>query len=635
MVMRIPYFFILFFTGVTLAAQDLSIKNIPAELIKESNLIKRHETRELIIKSPKEVLIRHKYAYTILNEKADDYAEFTAYYDKFHSIIDIEGRLIDASGKELKKVKKKDISDKSTQNGMSVSDDRYKVHSFDYKDYPYTVEYTAVYEMNGMFWLPGWVPQQSPSMGVQQSGMTVRTPKGYNLRFKEYNFSGKANISESATEKVFEWKVENLKSVKLEMLMPHWSRERIYVALAPVQFEIEGVSGTMNTWQEFGSFIYKLTQNRDAVPEEVGKKARQMVAGVNDPLKKIEILYSYLQSHTRYISIQLGIGGWQPIPAAKVAQSGYGDCKALTNYMSALLNEVNIDSKYVLINSEDDGLYTDAGFVSNQFDHAILCVPLKNDTVWLECTSQTLPAGYLGDHTYNRPALLIDQRGGTLVRTPSYAKKENLQIRNIEAVLDDAGNLKAKVLSRYTGLQQDDLDQLVKTSPRDDVMKVLHRRFDLPTYDVIDFRYEAKPARVPELMEHLDLLVTGYAQVSGKRVFISPNILTKSGIKLKDDSTRRFDIELDYDYFDTDTVHIKIPEGYEIESLPKPQQIKTKFGEYSSYCSFQNNILAYSRSIEQNSGRYPASDYREIASFLQAVHKADRARVVLKKKEQP
>ena len=616
-------------------AQDLSIRNIPAELLKNANLVKRHETRELIIRSPKQAIIKHTYAYTILNDKADDYAEFTAFYDKFRSITDIEGRLLDASGKELKRVKKKDIGDRSSESGMAISDDRYKVHSFLHKEFPYTVEYSAEYEMNGMFWLPGWVPQPSPSMSVQQSRMIVRVPADYEIRYKEYNFSGKVKSSEAATGKTYEWSAELISSVSLEQMMPHWSRERIYVSLAPSKFEIEGISGTMNTWKEFGSFIYKLTQNRDAVPEAVAAKAKQLVQGVDDPYKKIDILYNYLQSHTRYISIQLGIGGWQPIPAAKVAQSGYGDCKALTNYMSALLNEAGIKSKYVIINSGDDGLYTDVDFVSNQFDHAILCVPLRNDTVWLECTSNTLPAGYLGDHTYNRPALIIDENGGAMARTPTYIKNENLQVRNIEAVVDNEGNLKAMARTIYTGLQQDYLNDLVKTAPREDQLKMLRSRFDLPTYDIVDFNYQVKPGKIPVLTENVDLTVTAYAQVSGKRLFLLPNILTRSGVKLNVDSTRRFDIEIDYDYADTDTVHIKLPEGYEIESMPKPQEVKTQFGEYTSSFAFEDNMITYTRSIQQNHGRYPSADYKDLAAFYQAVHRADRVRVVLRKKEQP
>jgi transglutaminase-like putative cysteine protease len=626
-------FFTCFIFSIEGFSQDYSFLKIPLELLKDANVVNRNEVLEVTIKSPGKAIVKHSYTYTILNDKADGFAEFATYYDKFRSIVDIEGRLLDASGKELKKVRKKDISDQSSESGMSISDNRFKSHSFYSKDYPYTVEYTEVYEMNGIFYLPKWIPQFSPSMGVQQSKFVVKTTPGYELRYKEYNFQGKVAISDYEGGKKYEWMVDNLKPVKMEPIMPAWARERIRVDLAPTDFEIDGYSGNMKSWKEFGKFRQQLLKDRDELPESVAIKVKQLIEGVSDPYQKIAILYKYLQDNTRYISIQLGIGGWQPIPAAKVAQNGYGDCKALSNYMSALLRVADLPSRYVVINSGDDGLYTDPDFVSNQFDHVILCVPMPKDTVWLECTSNILPAGYLSEFTYNRPALIIDETGGTIVRTPNYKKSENLQVRNIEAIVEDGGNLKARALTRYTGLQQDNLFELVKTTGKDDIIKYLRNRFDLPTYEIVDYKYEDKPGKIPELIETIDLSVTGFAQVSGKRLFLVPNVLSKSGVKLMVDSVRKFDIELDYDYLDSDLVHLKVPVGYEVENLPKPQTIKSKFGDYTSSFAFENDMVIYTRSISQNQGRYPASDYAEFAAFIQNVYKSDRVKLVLKKKE--
>jgi hypothetical protein len=624
---------ILLLLVITIRAQEYSIAHIPVALVKGANVIKRNELLEITIISPGKALKKHSYAYTILNDKADDWAEFTTYYNRFVSVEEIEGRLIDALGKELKKVKKKDISDLSSEEGMSVSDTRYKTHSFYHKDYPYTVEYTVYQEINGLFTLPGWVPQLSPSMAVQKSMVVIKAPASYQLRYKAYNFSGAVKESTANGVKVYEWQAENIMTHKTEPLMPGWGRSCPRMAFAPSEYEIEGYKGKMSSWKDFGAFIYQLTKNRDALPPQLAQKAKELTAGVTDNNKKIEILYKYLQDNTRYISVQLGIGGWQTIPAEKVAQNGYGDCKALTNYMAALLREVGILSKYTIINSDDDGLYTDVDFVSNQFDHVILCVPMKKDTVWLECTSNILPAGYLGDFTYNRPALLIDETGGTIVRTPNYRKNENLQVRNVEAVVEENGNLKARSLTRYTGLQQAGLQRLVRNGSRDNIMKAMRGRFDLPTYDVVDVQFKEEPGRIPALTETIDLTVTGYAQVSGKRLFVVPNVLTRSGIKLAADSARHFDIELDYDYLDTDTVNLRIPEGYEIESMPKPVNVQFKFGAYSNAFSFENNMISYTRMVQQNQGRYPPADYKELSDFYQAIYKSDRVKIVLKKKE--
>lgn len=388
--------------------------------------------------------------------------------------------------------------------------------------------------------------------------------------------------------------------------MPSWSRVRAYVAIAPSEFEIKGIRANMDTWKNFGSFIYRLTEGRDALPADMAQKVKTLTAGLDDPKEKIRVLYEYLQKNTRYISIQLGIGGWQTIPAAEVARSGYGDCKALSNYMAAMLREVGIGSKYTIINSGPDGVFTDVDFVYNQFDHAILCVPLAKDTVWLECTSNTLPAGYLGDFTGNRYALIVDENGGTMVRTPTYKKEQNRQDRLVKATVNPDGLTKVKAVTKYTGLQQDDLQGFTATASKDKVLKMLRSRFDLPTYEVANFSYKEKPGQNPLLEEELEINVEGYAQITGKRLFLVPNLLTQSGRKYNADTARNFEVYLGYDYINTDTVIIDLPAGYEPENLPKPVEIKSKFGDYSSKTTVEQQKLIYVRSVSQNSGFLPA-----------------------------
>ena len=614
-----------------------SVLLIPKELMKNANAVKRMEEMRLEIISTGETVLYKKYAVTILNENGDDQSGFYEWYDKFRSIRSIEGNLYDMMGNQLKKVKNKDIQDLSGTEGIDVDDDRVKVHNFYYKVYPYTIEYEVEINLNHSFYFPDWMPQRSGNLSVEQSNCTVIMPSDYSIRYRSENYKGEPFISTEKGKKTMHWEAKNLPAISKSFAAPNWKELVISVSLAPTQFSIGDYKGDMSSWKEFGKFIYTLKKDRDRLPEDIIQKVQQLTNGITTDKEKIKLLYEFMQKNTRYISVQLGIGGWQPFDATYVAKKGYGDCKALSNYMYSLLKAAGIRSYYTLVSAGGDfknhQLITE--FPSNQFNHVILCVPLQNDTMWLECTSQSLAAGYMGDHTGNRKALLINEDGGIIVTTPRYGLEENLQVRAIKGSVDESGNMDVDIQTKYTGLQQERIHGMLNYLSKEKVKKALNEEFDdLPTYDIKDFKYEEQKQALPQINERLDITVSSYATVSGKRLFIYPNILNRSGTKITDTADRIYDYVFDMAWRDVDTVMINLPEGYTPETMPSATSIKTRFGTYSSSVKLQDNRLYYLRVREQYSGRFPAKDKEELSKFFDAIYKADRSRVVLVKKSE-
>lgn len=608
------------------------VSAIPENLQKGANTVKRMDETEFEIINTHEAVLRHKYAITVLNENGDDYAVLVEYYDKLQKITSIEGALYDAKGNQLKKMKSKDVMDLSAVDNNNLMDDnRRKVFQFYYKTYPYTVEFEVETKFNNTFFFPTWLPMEGEHFAVEQSAYTIICPSDYTVRYKAFNYSGDPQIATDKKKKIMRWEVKNLVEVTKPYASPPFYELTTMIYFAPTDFEIEDYKGNMSNWQEFGKFVYTLKKDRDQLPEAVVQKVQQLTNGITDDREKIRVLYDYLQHQTRYIGIQLGLGGWQPFEASFVAQKGYGDCKALTNYMYSLLKAVNIKSYYTLVKAGSrQSILED--FPSQQFNHVILCVPLKKDTMWLECTSQTLPAGYMSDFTANRKALLIDEQGGTLVSTPRYTIKENKQVRNISGKIDDEGTLSMKVNTSYGGTQQDDLSGMIHALSKDKVQKVLQQKLELSTYDVNDFKYDETKSTLPELNEQLTITVSGYGTVSGRRFFVVPNILNRSSAKLDADAERKVDLVFKEEWRDEDDYEIEIPEGYELEAISQDVSLKTKFGTYSTSTKLLGNKILYHRIREQFSGRYPAKDQAELSKFYEVIYKADRNRMVFVKK---
>ena len=447
---------------------DYAVNKIPEALLKNANVVKRMEDIRFEVLDIGKSRLYHKYALTVLNENGDKYAVEVVGYDKLREFKSMEGNLYDAGGKRIKSLKKSEIKDLSAMDDNSLMDDnRIKVHGFFHRVYPYTVEYETVVQFNYNMFFPAWSPLGGENMSVIQSAMTLVVPADFAIRYKAFNYKAAPGKKTEKGKDIYRWELNNLEAIQLEYASPNWSDIMPVVYLGPVQFEFEKYKGDMSSWEGLGKFIYDLNQGRNKLPDTIKHDVHQLTDGIRSDKEKVLKLYNYLQQNTRYISVQLGIGGWQTFDAAYVAQRKYGDCKALSNYMFSLLKEAGIKSHYTLIKNGNGQPHFLEDFPSSQFNHIILCVPLKADTMWLECTSQTVAPGYLGGSNANRPVLLIDENGGKLVKTPRYGIEQNLQIRKASGKLSQSGQLNVKINTHYTAVQQDYLHGMIHHLSKD------------------------------------------------------------------------------------------------------------------------------------------------------------------------
>ena len=133
------------------------------------------------------------------------------------------------------------------------------------------------------------------------------------------------------------------------------------------------------------------------------------------------------------------------------------------------------------------------------------------------------------------------------------------------------------------------------------------------------------------IYESVEITVSNYATITGKRLFVIPNIMTRSGRKLSRDFDRKFDIQLGFEYKDVDSAEIVLPHGYSVEAIPQDVSVKSKFGNYSCSVKMVADKLYYYRSLEHYSGRYPASSYEELVKFYETIYTSDRKKLVLVK----
>lgn len=620
-------------TAVLAADGRYAVSGISPVLRLNADAVVRLEEIRFELKGLTETIRTTHYVITILNENGDRWAEFSEYYDNSKLITSFEGFLYDANGGLVRKVKKKDLLDYKTSSvGTFVDDGRVKVYDFNQRSYPYTIEYTVGISSKSSMFFPQWTPLSAAGISVEKSMMSVICPVSYQFRYKAFLYNGEPAVTEDKNSRITTWTVINRPAITKEPYSPRWHELTTTVILGPTDFQVDDYKGNMQSWENFGKFVYALKSGRDQLPDNIRAEVHQIADGLAGPHQKIKALYEYMQRNTHYVGIQLGIGGWQPFDAKYVAANRYGDCKALVNYTYSLLKEAGINSFYTLVRAGRNEEYITSDFPSQQFNHVILCVPVEQDTIWLECTSQTLPAGYLSDFTADRFALLVDENGGHMVHTPRYGIEDNRRSRHITASMEGEGSLEVKARTSYSGLLQDHIHGLINNLSREKVKEYLHEQLDFPTYEVSKFDYKEEKTARPFINESLDISVSHYATVTGRRLFIIPNVMTRWSQKLSGDSTRRYPIEMKMAYSSVDSVEIVLLPGYEPESLPADVELTTAFGTYRSSTRLKDGKIFYYRRLEQFDGRFAAGDYAELVKFYDGIYKADRAKVVLVKK---
>lgn len=605
----------------------LAVKNIPEELKKNAHAVIRYDKTETIVKALDEVVYKHTYAVTILDEKGRRYGVLNETYNTMVKINDMEGRLYDAEGKELHSLKEKEVSDISTfgQTYAYHSDSRRKLYDFGHTTYPYTVEYSIVQTFKTTFFLPDWQAQPDNNCAVDSAEFILVYPAETAIRYREYLMPAdlvKVSGKSSKGMEQITWKLKHIPAYERQPYSRTGNYDQATVVLSPSRFELLKYKGNMQSWNSLGAFFYELNKDRDELPEDKKAQIRAMVSNEKSTYDKVNKLYTYMQQSTRYVANEYGISGWQTFDAESVAKNGYGDCKGLTNYLKAMLKEVGINSYAALVSAGDDHYQIDEDFPSNTFNHVILCIPQAGDSIWVECTSQQLPAGYLGSFTQDRRVLLTTETGGYLCNTPAYNKNKSYIHRNARFRLDtDARQQQIKLQNTYFGLMQDDIGYYLKTQPDEKIKEMVNTKFPFPSYSVATYDYKHKgDGHLPAIEENVEARVAGIVSSTQKRTFLNLGWMRNPMPEIFQTEPRTAPFILRESFSITDTIMIDLPPGTEIETMPKALSMKYPFAEYHIHFEKKDNQVSLIREYEQNKGVYDAAAFEEYQKLYHTIN---------------
>lgn len=621
-------------------AQDKNIpteyynaSTIPDSLKQDADVVVRYDDVELKIKGAGRATYSNHRLVTILNEKGKNAAILQALYVKKRNTINtFSMRAYDAAGKLIKKYSKGDAYDGSaTDETTIISDDRFLGIRHNIGSYPITIETEVDETLSSFIAPPTWLIQH-PETSVQFARCKIWVDPAAGFRYKPSNFDQKPEKTTDGSWDTYTWQAKNLKVVKPEEdSMPWQYLPRIYFAVN--SFEFYDLSGDISSWKNYGKWIQTLNADVNTLPAARAEEIRKMTDSIKTDKEKVRFLYRYLQQNMRYVSIQLGIGGLKPFPATFVDQKKYGDCKALSNYMCALLKAVNIPAYYAIVNAGANEEPADPNFPSDPFNHIIVCVPLKSDTTWLECTSNTSEFGKLGAFTENRNALLVTEDGAKLVNTPKSSAEDNQFNSEVHLKLDPSGQGKAEIKILSSGGYRDMFVDEIPTLKADEQREYLLRYLNIKQPESFNYQPEddIKGFKQVKLNMEFDQF---YDMAAGDKQFYKPRVFDLWTATVPVAEKRKTTYFFRHPMRKTCVTTIDLPQGFTIDALPTNVSLKFTYGNYEAtykYDEAKNQVIAITKFNLTNQA-IPANKYTEMQQYFDDIARAQNKKMVIKRK---
>lgn len=606
---------------------------LPQELTKNANAVIRLNEMNIDVKAINAVEMSKKRIVTVLNENGLAKIGAVVWYDNDRKVKKAEVKIYDKFGKQIKRIRQKDFKDVSAVQGSTLySDSRVKYIDYTPISYPFTAVFTSTVQTKNTAHLPSFNPIEY-YVGIEKSTYKITYPSSFKIYKKELNLEEFDVVTNDVSGKLT-YTIENISGIKSESLSPSDAEIKPSAFLALSKFSYEGINAEIDDWYDFGVWMYQnLIAGRSTVDAKTKAEIQSLIAGITSDKEKAKIIYEFMQNKTRYISVQVGIGGYQPIPANEVDKVSYGDCKGLSNYMMALLKTAGIESYYTVVQAGDEivDLYSDFASLS-QGNHVILNIPNEGDDIWLECTSQKMPFGFIGDFTDNRNVLVITPEGGKIKRTKKYKTEENFQETSGSYTINNDGAIDVDVSVETKGIQYSNRFYLKDRS--DTEKDKYYKRYwrNINNITISEIIHENDKENIV-FTEKVKFKADAYALQTGDRILFAPNALNKYNSIPDRYRNRKFPLKISRGFYDIDSYEIKLPSDYKIEAIPKDVLLEDKFGTYSfSITQKDDQTLVYKRAIKIKDGQYPKEEYKNYRKFIKKIVKLDNSKIVLVKK---
>ncbi len=468
---------------------------------------------------------------------------------------------------------------------------------------------------------------------VRRSRLVVEAPSSMKLRIKETNLDFNRITATTGGRTTYTWARNDVALIHPE---PFAADSNGLVQHIEV--------GSPLTWQDIAKWYAGNARDRYAMPSDAASALAAKVAGARTLDDSIRAAHRWVAQDIRYVSIALGLGGYQPRAPATVVQTGFGDCKDKATLFVAALKSMGVEAYPVLLSA---GGGVDSAFPTlKQFDHAIAAVKRpQGGYQYVDLTSELTPYGQLPPSEQGEFGLLVHPDGSSEEITfPRDSIGANVDRQTLSGSLSEDGTFTGHLERQSSGTVQyvlrSTFDEPLDSTKLVALGRTVARSY-FPVADadsVVGFNGKDLTA-IPELK--MRILGARAAQPSGDGLiltmpFASTEALESAAQSLEQglqDHPRKFPIDVSQitgSDIQVQQFDVILPEGWHAR-LPKGVDVSGPFGSYRSTYEQVGRELRFTRRVSGARGVYAPDKIKDLIEFFRSLGRDNSRFIILER----
>jgi hypothetical protein len=401
-------------------------------------------------------------------------------------------------------------------------------------------------------------------------------------------------------------------------------------------------------WKDHGRLLFEKTKDAMKVNDAVKTAAAGIIGDATTDQDKLQRIYDFCRTKIKNTSDDAS--GFtteeksklkenrSPADTLKNARGTGGDIDML---FGALAKAAGFDARYAVAGNRDDLFFhrefAEASFLASSF----IAVRVGDGWQFFSPAEMYTSFGMLGWPEQSQDALITDAKEPMWVKTGLAAPDKSVEKRIGKFRLLEDGTLEGDVRVEFTGHldfdQKEDNDDDSPTQREETLRDRVKAR--MSTAELSDIHIENVTDPLKPFMYAYHVRVSGYAQRTGKRLFLQPAYFEHGQAELFPSSARKEPIYFHFPWTEDDTVEISLPTGYSLDSPDAPADITPALTQNISAQNIRIAVTGDGHTLilkrkfyfGGNDGiLFPPTSYAPLRVLFEMVHKNDNHTITLK-----